>query len=92
VGANAPHLGSIGNELFPGGIATNAFRTERLAACAFAEILAFDVIARVAFGVVVVHRLFHRVPSSLLRHNSPYLLLGKRLFAEQLRYGKMALR
>jgi uncharacterized membrane protein YjjP (DUF1212 family) len=49
-------------------VAALAFTAEWLTARAFTLIFGFDVVASVAAGIVVVHRLFDGMPRTLLGH------------------------
>ena len=43
-------------------IELGALIAERLAAGSFADVLALDIVTRIAVGIIVVHRLLNRVP------------------------------
>ena len=45
------------------------FLAQWLAASALADIFFFDVVARIAIGIVVMHLLFHRMPGRFLSHS-----------------------
>jgi hypothetical protein len=62
VGTDIPRHRPVGKGLLSGSVTASALLTEWFSACAFAQVFLFDVVASVAFGVVVVDWLFNRVP------------------------------
>ena len=80
---DVPHHEAIGRtqlltRLFS--IPLDTLLAERLPARALTEVLAFDVISRIAFGVVMMHWLFDRVPSRLDRHSFGFSCKLKLMF------------
>ena len=69
MGTDIPRHRPVGKGLFTGSVQLRTLLTEWFSACAFAQVFGLDVVASVAFSVVVVNRLFHRVPSCLFRHS-----------------------
>jgi hypothetical protein len=75
VGIDVPHHEAIERTQLPTrffSIPLDTLLAERLPARALTEVLAFDVISRIAFGVVMMHWLFDRVPSRLDSHSLVY--------------------
>ena len=69
MGTDIPRHRPVGKGLLSGSVTPSTLLTEWFSACAFAQVFAFDVVASVAFSVVVVDILLHGMPRRFSSHS-----------------------